>query len=216
MDVTFKDIEEYLLRHKAELETQVGSYTSTSDYIRCRNHDLGEPATLPQAYAVFGKVWLDMTRITRKAGMPIIRWQERENSSYEDGAIFLYRGIPERDLPADLAHEYAHHLQGDDLTILSEGHARGIERMVSERFYNRHNHFGYLATAFERTEDELQCAWAYLFPEEAVPLRRFRGDPSERFKEYMLGTAAFCIAEDAYGEQVYRDVLHGNLSFLNM
>jgi len=125
--------------------------------------------------------------------------------------------LPRTDAMPIIAHEYAHHLQGElihpskitqyDLKAMLEGMSRGAERHISHRLREKEDNDLFLCGITKNTVQELKDTYANL-------CRRLNSTPNEtlakgagRLSEHSIGNAYFCIEEAKNGKGVYRDAL---------
>ncbi len=132
-----------------------------------------------------------------------------------------------------IAHEYTHCLQHHftDLDVIKsgnpivEGHARGLEGIISEKFAREFDNQAYVFVHSERVAEELKYAYLYtcrkknVFPKkslENLPIPDIRGWLYSRYAHhYSIGVAAMTIACSKQGEKVYKDVMKNDFGFLN-
>lgn len=165
---------------------------------------------------------------------PEAKWHIRgEISGYnpKKRKMFIGERRRERFVP-DATHEYTHFLQHLHLGlrnldkklygIFLEGHARGVERHVAQRFSVRHDHPAFLYRSMERTVDELSDAYTYLCnffeisPKEGLgkePTIDFSGCRwkllLEKPDHHALGTAVVLLHERRNGQEIYEEMIKG-------
>lgn len=143
--------------------------------------------------------------------------------------------LKEADFAASLAHEYAHHIYYElnmpGSPVLKEGWARGIQRIIGERYAQRENDKSHLRGVLDITVGELKYAymWMCCRLKHKIPrwLRRTRtiydGNPFSRWitgkpgfsrnqlEIHAFGTALFRLAEERFGQGIYREFIKGGL-----
>ncbi|MDP2907477.1 MAG: hypothetical protein Q8O03_06055 [Nanoarchaeota archaeon] len=130
-----------------------------------------------------------------------------------------------------IAHEYTHYLQHHftELNIqtrnpIVEGHARGMERIISEKFAQEFDNPAYVFINYDRVAKELKDTYLYtckkkkILPKkslENLPIPNIRGLLySIDAHHYSIGVAAMTIACSKQGEKVYKDVMKNDFEFL--
>ena len=125
-----------------------------------------------------------------------------------------------------IAHEYAHHVQVQkgkffNYSILSEGHARGVERYISELFAKETGDHTYLLDITDRTYGELksyyidQCQFRKVEPKQDLIKLKSTRDKEEFFNRkkkgkptiHSLGNCVFLLYEVLHGRDIYREAL---------
>ena len=125
-----------------------------------------------------------------------------------------------------LGHEYTHHIQRITINkyrrgvyeIFREGHARGIERYISNLFRESEDNEAFLYDITNINVRELKnvykwlCKKFELSPNEA--LLNVKGIYDTKFLDnHAKGNVLFYIQETKKGPQVYNDAIHGSLIF---
>ncbi len=131
-----------------------------------------------------------------------------------------------------VSHEYTHLLQ--DKTKLRnqrrnpvvEGHARGVEGVITSLFAQRYNNPAYVFNNAERVAEETKDAYLFVCAQRGItprqslanlPIPNVRGFLYRFFgHHYSIGVAAMSIAEAIHGDKIYRDVLRNDFSFLRV
>lgn len=136
-----------------------------------------------------------------------------------------------------VAHEYTHHLQNSFTSLKSgskdpivEGHATGVDGTVADIFAQRYDNPAYTFRHTVWVARELKDAYLFICEEKGItpreslanlkipkirgPLSRFTRN--SRLHHYSIGVAAMSIAEVEHGEEVYRDVMKNDFSFLEV
>ena len=139
---------------------------------------------------------------------------------YIPETIVLNQTLPADDVVGDIAHELTHHYQNDTPlyhNMLSEGHARGIQLLVTEKWSPENEAIRY--DAMDTAAGELKRACLHLRDDLQ---QDFHGFPFELYKayttddpRYFLSTATMLTAEHLNGKGVYAAALKGDLSFLD-
>ena len=129
-----------------------------------------------------------------------------------------------------LAHEYAHHIQNvkgmvrRELNVFGEGHARGVQRHVSNVYAEREDNEAYLLDIVDKNCGELKGVYEWMCPKFGVTLRRsllttqtsgvdgiifllLYGEPSFHAR----GNAFFYMLERERGSQIYGEAVRGEL-----
>lgn len=135
------------------------------------------------------------------------------------------------DLVSILAHEYAHHIQyhlREDLfhsLVLSEGMARGVERVICSQYANAEDFVGCLIYPQDKLVGELKSVYRKIcFQLKIKPKKRLLKISSsvDKVEEWMLqkqyrlptehatGNIFFYLLELSYGNQIYIDFLKNN------
>jgi len=122
-----------------------------------------------------------------------------------------------------LWHEYTHHLQHilgfhsqKKLSLLSatEGHARGVDEYMSRTYAIRHNNKAYRYNYLAGSVDELQSTYLWLGQKLGLNCRQnllgdMNADVRVDLSHYGPGHALFSIYSHTQGEEIYRNILHG-------
>ncbi len=145
------------------------------------------------------------------------------------------QGDVESMLTVLIAHEYAHHLQeeiigprGPDYRFFSEGHARGIERHISNLYAAERNDPWFASKASEHTTGELAAVYLWMCRSKrkmsrAIPvIHQNKGMRlANKYMDYKgmpiphaFGNTIFYLAEKRHGDGIYADALNGNVDFL--
>ena len=119
------------------------------------------------------------------------------------------------------AHELTHHLQHlnglnvKNNNILLEGHARLTDRIVSENMAEKNNDTRYKYFSYSTILGELEYAYDYL----SLDMKKQDNQPffKKMFAEteinyHALGTAAFMILEEKYGQSILTDIMRQKYS----
>ena len=138
-----------------------------------------------------------------------------------------------------ISHEHTHHLQFsrglkgykylifNKYSIFQEGHARGVERHLSEDYRERENNEAFLYDILDTTVGEFKSAYVWMCKKLDKPVRksllktkttRDGDENSERFMQrkptpHARGNALFSIYEALHGKQIYNHMIHGNFKF---
>lgn len=131
-----------------------------------------------------------------------------------------------------IAHEYTHQLQ--DATQLAnqirnpvmEGHARGIEGVITNIFAQRYDNPAYAFDHTDRTAKELNDAYLFVCRKKGISPNAFLANlpipPVRNWwynlsgHHYSLGVAAMSIAEKKQGDMIYPEILRNNFSFFGI
>ncbi len=149
---------------------------------------------------------------------------------------------PEARLAGHFAHEYDHHIQHvthglrDDFRMIQEGHARGLQRAYSYYLREKKDNdaFVYDINDFDLGELQHVYGW-YCKKKEEEGRRRFRPNlklcepktSREKYElahrlnhldaqpsKYAMGNTFFLIAKEKFGDEVYKKLIHNDISFL--
>lgn len=137
--------------------------------------------------------------------------------------ILIFEGdLTRHVLPPTIFHEYAHFLQDvrsiavhdarqnplvDDYAWnfkpMNEGFARGIERIIAEKYAAEREDRLYLVRTQERTCTDINDFLTKVVPEQ-------KADWKNRFVSFdgHWGTAAFLVLERKFGRGIYRQMIH--------
>ncbi|MBM3199319.1 hypothetical protein FJZ53_00155 [Candidatus Woesearchaeota archaeon] len=166
------------------------------------------------------------------AGTFVFAMQDYATSSYNPDDDHIRIGAQNTvNAAGAVAHEYTHCLQHNFTSIdvttrnpIVEGHARGLEGIVSERFAQESNNEAYVFVHSQRVAQELKDAYLYacgkknVTPKkslEKLPIRNVRGWLSSYAgHHYSIGVAAMTLASAKYGDNVYKDVMKNDFNFL--
>lgn len=127
----------------------------------------------------------------------------------------------------EIAHEYTHHIQEQKTGLLkhwnnpvAEGHARGVQRNISQIFAERYNNPAYVFDPISQTAMELKDAYLYIcvtngiIPKaslENLEIPKIRNIFYRFFgHHYSIGVAALCVAEAKRGNNIYQEVLQSS------
>lgn len=167
------------------------------------------------------------------AGTVLYSFRDHLGSVF-DGSEKIIRIGERKTVPAvgGISHEYTHHLQ--DNTKLSnqrrnpvvEGHARGVEGVITRLFAQRYDNPAYVFDHAGRVAKEIKDAYLFVSAQRGItprqslvslPIPNVRGFLYRFFgHHYSIGVAAMSIAEAVHGDKVYRDVLRNDFSFLRV
>ena len=144
-----------------------------------------------------------------------------------------------RDLRAKLipsaGHEYTHHIQNLKVAsgvlrkyyIFREGHARGVERHLSNDYREREDNEAFLYDILDTTVGELKSAYVWLCRKLGKPVRKnllktksssgeagsLVGLISIKPSPHSIGNTLFSLYEAQYGKRIYSDMIQGNFAF---
>ena len=134
---------------------------------------------------------------------------------------------------ASSAHEYSHYLQekaginSKKYLAFKEGHAIGIEKQTSMRFYEKEDDPAFLYKSTDRTVGELRSTYLWacknlgLDPKKSLCEVESSRDETEEYHRrtgknptiHSLGNTFFSIHEMFKGEEIYKQVLDGEFDF---
>ena len=145
---------------------------------------------------------------------------------------------PRTELIPAMGHEYTHHVQLDEgvidkgghhgkYLIFKEGHARGVERHLSEDYREREDNEAFLYHILNRNIREFKSAYVWMCSMLSKPVRdnllrtkalldnyEYRILSSKRKPSlHATGNALFSIYEALHGKQVYNHMIHGDFKF---
>lgn len=124
-----------------------------------------------------------------------------------------------------IAHEYTHHIQRRrginkmKWSVFMEGHARGVQRKISQNFMEREDNEAFMYNTLDITLDEFKKAYEFMCEELGIPANknlvktktgRYR---KREINSYDIGNALFSILKEKHGDGIYRKMIHGNFSF---
>lgn len=159
-----------------------------------------------------------------------------KDSSYTpvSKTIILERS-PRTVLIPTASHEYTHYLQHREglikqrfkYSIFSEGHARGVQKHVSEEYMEREDNEAFLYDVLDSTVGEFKSAYVWMCkklgqqPKESLLKTKTTRDADESVNRlvwrcptpHAIGNALFSIYEARQGRQVYNHMIHGNFQF---
>jgi hypothetical protein len=166
------------------------------------------------------------------AGTLLFALQMYSNSSFDCKNDLLLIGAGKTvNAVGAIAHEYTHYLQHHftELDIqtrnpIVEGHARGLEGIVSEKFAQEFDNHAYVFISYDRVAKELKDAYLYTCKKKKVlPKKSLEKLPIPNIggllysidaRHYSIGVAAMTIACSKHGEKVYKDVMKNDFEFL--
>ena len=138
----------------------------------------------------------------------------------------------EATVPCIIAHEYTHFLQKTRTQLnfksnnpIIEGHARGVEQAIARLHSEQSDNPAHQYDTLCRVARELKQAYLYITRTAGIHQRKsLRDAPSPHVgwihrilaHHYSMGTAAMSIAEALHGDQVYRNVMRNDISFLKV
>ncbi len=131
------------------------------------------------------------------------------------------------------AHEYTHHLQGREgikewkYIIFMEGHARGVQKHVSEDYMRREDNEAFLYNVLDYTVGEFKSVYSWMCKKfgqqqkNSLLKTKTSRDLDESlcrliFKKptfHAIGNALFSIYQAQQGNHIYRDMIHGRFQF---
>lgn len=125
-----------------------------------------------------------------------------------------------------IGHEYAHHAQErcglecgplDKHPIFAEGHARGIERYLSETYREREDNEAFLYDILDSTISEMKSTYVWMCEELKMPTResllKNKTSRNSLPRSHAVGNTLFSIYGAKYGPKIYRDAIHGKFPF---
>ena len=130
-------------------------------------------------------------------------------------------------------HEYAHHIQhsgglrDDKYLVFREGHARGVQRHLSEDYREREDNEAFLYKILDSNVGEFKSAYVWICEQLGKSIRssllktKTNRDSAELNNLYTkgkptphaIGNSLFSIYEALYGKQIYNHLIHGNFKF---
>lgn len=123
-----------------------------------------------------------------------------------------------------IAHEYAHYLQDIQFDYKTkrvnsaiEGHARGVQRIVSERYFEQENNPAYLHHITCETAFELADVYVWVSKRLGRnPRSGLIRNPYKARKpgSHAIGNATFYVLEQFHGRDIYKRFLQRDLKFL--
>lgn len=154
-------------------------------------------------------------------------------SSYNLQKTIILGGKDRHIATQTFSHEYTHHLQKNswgytglvDNRWLAEGHARGVQKHVSQSIAYKSGNQGYEFFTSKVVLAELRAAYKTVCKAWGLSpsTNLVKNERDERFfdprvalshKQYGIGLAAISIAETKQGTSIYEEVLMGDFSFL--
>jgi len=127
-----------------------------------------------------------------------------------------------------VGHEYTHSLQddiifggynySDNYSILTEGHAIGVERHVARCYSEREGNEAFLYHISKKTVRDLKRVYEWMRGDlgrkaretrDAKDLRRL----TEGLTPHSIGNTFFSICEAQRGEEIYKQIIHGTFQF---
>lgn len=186
------------------------------------------PKSLQEAVLYFSLGGMNIT-------MAIFLHLDKRDSSYSSGSEKItIEKKPRTILIPTIAHEYAHHCQNHALErikrkycIFVEGHARGIERYVSELYRKKEDNEAFMYSNTDRNVGELKSSYKWICRKLGKPIRksilnaRSSRDQDESVSnliyrkpsDHAIGNALFLIYKTKYGNNIYKDMIHGIFPF---
>ncbi len=177
------------------------------------------------ALRIYGKVnkFLDFKPCT----LPNIVHYRPNGFEYHSDLKLISVGTLQRTiLIPSIAHEYAHHMQHSKrlgqncYDFFSEGHARGVERHISEIYCQKEDNELFLYDISRETISELASAYIWMCKKlckkpKLSLLKVSTNSIKESLKhlvkeapsEYAMGNAFFSIYESIYGKEIYKEAL---------
>jgi len=170
------------------------------------------------------------------AGSIVLAKESYANSSFDYKYNHLMIGAKNTvNAVGSVAHEYTHCLQHyfTDLNIkhnlnnpIIEGHARGLEGIISEKYAQDFNNEAYNYLHSERVARELKIAYLYTCnKKEITPKKSLKELPIPLdsiffyiidIDHYSLGVTAMTIASAKNGDDVYKKVMKNDFDFLKI
>ncbi len=157
-----------------------------------------------------------------------------KDSSYTPSSktIILERS-PRTVLIPIAGHEYTHYVQHREgikdggYNIFQEGHARGVQKQVSEEYMEREDNEAFLYDVLNSTVGEFKSAYVWMCknlgqqPKESLLKTKTSRDSDESAHrlvwrsptQHAIGNALFSIYEALQGRQIYKHMIHGNFKF---
>ena len=133
-------------------------------------------------------------------------------------------------------HEYAHHVQNTEgllvakSNIFSEGHARGVQKHMAEKYAQEEDNEAFLYAGLDTTVGEFKSSYIWMCkkleqkPKKSLLKIRTGRDADEgitrlivqRPTSHALGNALFSIYQDICGDGIYKQMVHREFQFLPM
>lgn len=197
-----------------------------------------EEGAVEEVYNILEKAQLDINRFLHtkikfsKSGELMLMERGTGNGYNPDGPTIAVEMTNTVELTANMAHEYAHHVQYSVLPFLKkdynkyryqifkEGHARGVERYISKLYNKKETNEAFLYDITNRNLYELLSAYKWLCfaldikpSAKAVGYGRYYLSDEDRkcpLDPWTKGNALFYIQETLHGNGIYREVLKEN------
>ncbi len=155
-------------------------------------------------------------------------WANQSVVGYDSEEKKITVNNPHRiDLIPTIAHEYTHHLQGQQgysqygHQICKEGHARGVERKIAEIYAQTEDNNAFLLDITDTTIGELKSTYRWLCTKtKSIPNKNLLATKTirdldetcnraiERFPtSHALGNTFFSIYELTHGREIYKELL---------
>jgi len=129
-----------------------------------------------------------------------------------------------------IAHEYTHHIQfkkdfvAKEDSMFMEGHARGVQRYIAKTYREKEDNDAFLYDILNWDVGEIKSAYIWACKKIKNPIRKSllrigtSRDIDEKIcriternpTEHALGNAFFSIYENDFGDQIYKEMIHGN------
>ena len=149
---------------------------------------------------------------------------DRKGHYYPDRETMLVKKDKKALLIPTIGHEYDHHvfnvnevvpneMRGKS-NIFEEGHARGVQRHISEYYRENEDNEAFLYDITEMTENELKQTYKWVCKKLKVKPsdNLLKGDVTSPDK-HALGNSLFYTLETVKGDGVYRDAINGKIDF---
>lgn len=135
-----------------------------------------------------------------------------------------------------IGHEYAHCVQAQsdlgpsidyEFDIFREGHARGVERYISNKYKDKEGNEEFFDGILDMTVGEMKSVYVWMCkklgikPKESLLKTRTSRDFDEKGHRVLrreptshaIGNTLFCLYEATKGSSIYKDMLKGNFKF---
>lgn len=174
----------------------------------------------PETFAISSMItgWL--------MAMTVMAWKgsyQRCYSNLFSKKINLVKEPVARLIPT-LAHEYAHYLQDvqydygrASIGSAIEGHARGVERIISEHYAESEDNPAYLYDVTCLTAHELKKSYLWVSKKlKKEPRKSLAKKPLfvKKPGPHAMGNATFYVLEQFHGRDIYKRFLKRDLTFL--
>ncbi|MBU4501524.1 MAG: hypothetical protein KKA79_02950 [Nanoarchaeota archaeon] len=133
------------------------------------------------------------------------------NRVFEEMGVVRRRG---KAMVFPLSHEYTHHVQSFaglpvlNYRILNEGHARGVDRHITNLYAEREDNKAFIYENSALVLKELKRAYNFTCDFNGIkPKSEFLKDFVDvKISEHTLGTSLFMVYEALHGKEFYKDI----------
>jgi len=158
---------------------------------------------------------------------------KKQSRYYPESEKINLKKIKRNVLIPTLGHEYVHHIQninglrGENYSIFEEGHSRGVEKHLAKVYKEKEDNEAFIFNSLDKLVGESKSVYIWMCEKfnKSVNKNLLKSKSSRdycekvfrRFKKiptpHAIGNSLFSIYEENSGEEIYKNMIHGNFNF---